>query len=94
MYSTTNDFYTTKREGEEETKRDPPPKKTPGAPNLGFYKIFLGFYFVCVFWVVERTYIVRKSSFLFLSLITLNLHVRKSTHTHARANAREHVIKI
>ena len=55
VYSTTNDFYTTKREGEEETKRDPPPKKTPGAPNLGFYKFFLGFYFVCVFWVVERT---------------------------------------
>ena len=39
--------------------------------------------------------VVRKSSFVFLSLITLNLlHVRKSTHTHthARANAREHVI--
>ena len=28
VYSTTNDFYTTKREGEEETKRTPPPKNS------------------------------------------------------------------
>jgi len=59
VYSTTHDFYTTTKKGRRgrDKKRDPPPpqKKTPGAPNLGFHNFFLGFYFVCVFWVVERT---------------------------------------
>ena len=52
VYSTTHDFYTTTKKGRRgrDKKRDPPPqKKLPGAPNLGFYNFFLGFYFVCVF---------------------------------------------
>ena len=82
-----------KREGEEETKKNPPPpkkkKKLPGVPNLGFHKFFLGFYLcVCVLGR-GKDRVVRKSSFVFSSLITLNLlHVRKSTHTHTRARAR------